>query len=74
MLIGVPLHQRARLDDKTLRAYAEEAARLRELAANVTTARLKARLLEEALNQERLMNEAKRGTLQPTQPRSPAHA
>jgi len=35
--------------------------RLRELAASVTTARIKARLLEEATNQERLAHQAKTG-------------
>ena len=53
------------LNEKVLRSYVEEAARLRDLAAHVTTARLKARLLEEAANQERLAKEAKRGALQP---------
>ena len=53
------------LNEKVLRSYTEEAARLRDLAAHVTTARLKARLLEEAGNQERLAKEAKRGALQP---------
>jgi len=52
------------LNEKVLRSYVEEAARLRDLAAHVTTARLKARLLEDA-NQERLAKEAKRGALQP---------
>jgi hypothetical protein len=53
------------LNEKVLRSYIEEAARLRDLAAHVTTARLKVRLLEEAANQERLAEEAKRGALQP---------
>lgn len=52
-------------NEKLIRAYAYEAIRLRDLAAAVTTARLKARLLEEATNQERLAVEAKRGTIQP---------
>jgi hypothetical protein len=46
-------------------AYAQEAARLRDLAVRVTTARLKSRLLEEAENQERLAQPAKRGIIQP---------
>ena len=49
------------LNEKVLRSYTEEAARLRDLAAHVTTARL----LEEAGNQERLAKEAKWGALQP---------
>jgi hypothetical protein len=44
-------------DEKLLRAYANEAVRLREYAANTTTARLRARLLEEAASQERLARE-----------------
>jgi len=50
------------MSDKNLRALAREtpdyhapqAAHLRELAANATTARLKARLLKEAEQHERL--------------------
>lgn len=52
-------------NEKLIRAYAYEAVRLRDLAAAVTTGRLKARLLEEATNQERFAEEAKRGTIQP---------
>ena len=37
----------------------DEAARLRKLAANVTTARLRSRLLEEAANQEWLARQTK---------------
>ena len=48
-------------DEKLLRAYANEAARLREYAANTTTARLRARLLEEAASQERLAREVSVG-------------
>ena len=44
-------------DEKLLRAYANEAVRLREYAANTTTTRLRARLLEEAASQERLARE-----------------
>ena len=51
--------------EKLIRAYAYEAARLRDLAVTVTTARLKSRLLEEADNQERLAQAAKRGIVQP---------
>jgi len=36
------------LNEKLVRSYAEEAARLRELDVGVTTARLRNRLLEEA--------------------------
>ena len=35
-----------RRDEKLLQSYASEATRLREYAANTTTARLRARLLE----------------------------
>jgi hypothetical protein len=45
---------------KLLRAYVREAARLRESAASATTAALKARLLDEAEGQERLVNELKK--------------
>ena len=48
-------------DEKLLRAYANEAARLREYAESTTTARLRARLLEEAANQERLAREVNAG-------------
>jgi hypothetical protein len=48
-------------DEKLLGAYANEAARLREYAANTTTARLRARLLEEAASQERLAREVSAG-------------
>ncbi len=48
-------------DEKLLRAYANDAARLREYAANTTTARLRARLLEEAASQERLAREVSAG-------------
>jgi hypothetical protein len=40
-----------------LRVYGRKAARLRAAAANATTASLKARLLEEAEQQERLADE-----------------
>ena len=53
------------LHDKLVRAYAQEATRLRDLAVSVTTARLRSRLLEEAENQERLAQAAKRGIIQP---------
>ena len=49
---------------KLVREYADEASRLRALAANVTTARLKARLLDEAANQDRLAKNAKQGSFQ----------
>jgi hypothetical protein len=48
-------------DEKLLRAYANEAARLREYAESTTTGRLRARLLEEAANQERLAREVNAG-------------
>jgi len=53
--------KRRPLDEKLLSAYANEAARLREYAASTTTARLRARLLEEAANQERLAREVNAG-------------
>jgi hypothetical protein len=53
------------LHEKLVRAYAQEAGRLRDLAVSVTTARLRSRLLEEAENQERLAQAAKRGIVQP---------
>jgi hypothetical protein len=53
------------LNEKLVRSYAEEAARLRDLAVNVTTARLRTRLLEEADNQDRLALAARRGIVQP---------
>jgi hypothetical protein len=46
---------------KLVREYADQAARLRDFAATVVTARLKARLLEEAENQERFTEKAKQG-------------
>jgi hypothetical protein len=48
-----------------VRTYAQEAARLRDLAASVTTARLRYRLLEEADNQDRLAQAARRGIIRP---------
>ncbi len=53
------------LNEKLVTAYAQEATRLRELAAGVTTDRLRSRLLEEADNQERLALAARRGVVQP---------
>jgi hypothetical protein len=44
------------------KTYAEEAARLRKLALNVTTARLRSRLLEEAANQDWLARQAEGDT------------
>ena len=43
-----------------LRVYLREAARLRAAAANATTASLKARLLEEAEQQERLADKIRK--------------
>jgi hypothetical protein len=53
------------LNEKLVMAYAQEATRLRELAAGVTTDRLRSRLLEEADNQDRLALAARRGVVQP---------
>jgi hypothetical protein len=46
--------------EKLLRTYIREAARLRASAANTTTAPFKARLLEEADQQERLADQVRR--------------
>ena len=59
-----------RLNEKLLRSYANEAARLREYAAHTTTARLRARLLEAATEQEKLAAKVNAGqtgfgTIQP---------
>ena len=48
-------------EQNLLREHVRQAARLREYAASTTTARVKARLLEEAANQERLAEELKAG-------------
>ncbi len=53
------------LNEKLVKTYAQEATRLRELAASVTTDRLRSRLLEEANNQDRLGLAARRGVIQP---------
>ena len=53
------------LNERLVRSYAEEAARLRDLAANVTTVRLRTRLLDEAENHDRLALAARRGIVQP---------
>ena len=53
------------LNENLVKAYAQEATRLRELAAGVTTDRLRSRLLEEADNQDRLGLAARRGVIQP---------
>ena len=53
------------LHEKLVRAYARQADRLRELAARVTTARLRYPLLEEADNQDRLAQAARRGIIRP---------
>jgi hypothetical protein len=65
-----PRRASRRLDEKLLHSYASEAARLREYAASTTTARLKARLLEAAAEQERLAAKVNAGqtgfaTIQP---------
>jgi len=49
------------IDKKLLQSYANEAARLRAHAASTTTARIRARLLEEAASQERLAGEVNAG-------------
>jgi len=68
--VSSPKRITRRRDEKLLRAYANEAARLREYAESTTTARLRARLLEEAANQERLAREVNAGqTGFATQPR-----
>jgi hypothetical protein len=46
--------------EKLLRAYIREAVRLRTSAATATTAALKASLLDEAEQQERLADEVRR--------------
>jgi hypothetical protein len=54
---------------KLVREYIGQAARLRDLAASVTTPRIKARLLEEAKNHEQFAEKAKQGgfhTIVPT--------
>ena len=53
------------LNLKLVLGYAQEAARLRDLAASVTTVRLRSRLLEEADNQDRLALSTRRGIIQP---------
>jgi len=53
------------LHEKLVRAYAQEATRLRELAASATTPRVRLRLMDEADNQERLARAAKNGIVQP---------
>ena len=65
MLLCMPVRLRRSLgptlNEKLVRSYAEEAARLRDLAVNVTTVRLRTRLLEEAENHDRLALAARRG-------------
>jgi hypothetical protein len=53
------------LNETLLRAYAYQATRLRDLAAGATTAPIRALLLEEAVNQERLAEAARHGTIRP---------
>ena len=62
----MPLRHRRARHPHLLQTYAEEAARLRKLAASVTTIGLRARLLEEANNQDRLGQEITRGSAQPS--------
>ena len=56
-----PRRATRRIDEKLLQSYASEAARLREHAVSTTTARIRARLLEEAASQERLAGEVNAG-------------
>jgi len=69
MLLCMPVRLRRSLgptlNEKLVRSYAEEAARLRDLAVNVTTVRLRTRLLVEAENHDRLALAARRGIVQP---------
>jgi len=53
------------LNEKLIKAYAQEATRLRELTASGTTDRLRSRPLKEANNQDRLALAARRGVVQP---------
>lgn len=57
----LPLSVSPLADQRTVREYASQAARLRDLIASVTTPRVKARLLEEIANQERLAKKARIG-------------
>lgn len=57
----LPQHVSALATQRLVREYVNEAVRLRELAASATTVRIKARLLEEAANQERLAQQVKTG-------------
>ena len=65
MPVRLPRSLSPSLNEKLVRCYAEEAARLRDLAVGVTTARLRTRLLEEAENHDRLALAARRGIVQP---------
>jgi len=59
---GMPFRSHKAVGQGSLqKTYADEAARLRKLASNVTTARLRSRLLEEAANQEWLARQADGG-------------
>ena len=57
----LPQHVSVLATQRLVREYVNEAVRLRVLAASVTTARIRARLLEEAANQERLARQVKTG-------------
>jgi hypothetical protein len=65
MAANPPTRATRQLNDKLLHAFAQEAARLREYAASTTTPRLRARLLEAAVEQELLAEEATRGAVRP---------
>ena len=62
----MPLRHRRARHLHLLQTHAEEAARVRKLAASVTTIGLRARLLEEAKNQDRLGQKITRGSAQPS--------
>jgi hypothetical protein len=65
----MPLHPPKPISQQEAQpAYKQEAARLRRLAASVTTTRLKARLLEQADNLEALAQAMGRGEPSNSQP------
>src|SRR5262249_14206447 len=65
---GVPVRHRCLGHAHLVQTYAEEAARLRNLAVSVTTAPLRSRLLEEADHQERLAQTIKPSVRRPYRP------
>jgi hypothetical protein len=64
----VPLRHRRPSHPHPAQIYAEEAARLRNLAVSVTTAALRSRLLEDADHQERLAQAIKPSVGRPYRP------